>query len=425
MTESPLSQILRFCSLRLPSWLLKSSWSLVDQVSFAAANFLLNVFLARSLSAFEYGVFSVAFSIYVLIGVIHTALISEPMLVFGASKYNREFEKYLSTLVRLQWILSIVIAAVLLVLSVIALLINQILLASNLLALSITSPTILGLIFLRRTVYIRGQQYLAGLVGVIYLLLIFLLLMFSGVLLGTHIQPWHAFLIMGFSSLFGIFLLSKWLGLNIPISTFIMTTQVIKEHWNYGRWSLPANLLSWFPWNFPYIALATFSNVESTGYLRSYINLILPFLQIIAAMNTAIVPVLARRRYTINYHSFLTRILALIAIPSSIYWLLIGIGHNEIVGLLYSGRFIDRSNLLWILAFLPIIEGQIVVLVSGLRASEQSNLVFFIYLIGASLNVLTSIWFTKLWDLWGLAWSMFCTFASIYVSLLWVTLRRS
>jgi O-antigen/teichoic acid export membrane protein len=409
--------------LRLPSWLLKSSWSLVDQVSFAAASFLLNVFLAKSLSAFEYGVFSIAFSIYVLVVVIHTALISEPMLVFGASKYDREFEKYLSNLARLQWILSVIIVAVLLVLSVVTSLLSQNLLASNLVALSIASPAILALIFLRRTVYIRGQQHLAGLVGVIHLLLIFFLLMFSVLLLGTRIQPWHGFLIMGLSSLVCTILLSKWLGLNIFIATFSMSTEVIKEHWNYGRWSLPANLLSWFPWNFPYIALAIFSNGENTAYLRSYMNLILPFLHIITAMNTAIVSVLARHRYTIHYHRFLVRILVLIAIASSIYWLLLGIGHDEIVGFLYSGRFIDRSNLLWILACLPIFEGQIVVLVSGLRALEQSSLVFLVYLLGASVSILTSIWFIKLWDLWGLAWSMFCTFASMYVCLLWITLR--
>ena len=411
--------------MRLPSWLLKSSWSLVDQVSFAVASFLLNVFLARSLSAFEYGVFSLTFSIYVLIVVIHTALITEPMLVFGASRYDREFEKYLPALVRLQWVLSIVIVAVLFVLSLIALLTNQVLLASNLLALSTTSPAILTLIFLRRTVYIRGQQYLAGLVGVIHLLLIFFLLMFSGLLLGTRIQSWHGFLIMGLSSLVCTILLSRWLGLSIFIATFSMPTGVIKEHWNYGLWSLPANLLSWFPWNFPYIALAIFSDGENTAYLRSYMNLVLPFLHIITAMNTAIVPVLARHRHTTRYHRFLARILVLVAIASSTYWLLLGIGHDEIVGFLYSGRFTDRSHLLWILAFLPIFEGQIVVLVSGLRALERSSLVFLVYLLGASVSILTSIWFIKLWDLWGLAWSMFCTFASIYVSLLWVTLRRS
>jgi O-antigen/teichoic acid export membrane protein len=392
-------------------------------VSFAAASFLLNVFLAKSLSAFEYGVFSIAFSIYVLVVVIHTALITEPMLVFGASKYDREFEKYLSNLARLQWILSVIIVAMLLVLSVVTSLLNQNLLASNLLALSIASPAILALIFLRRTVYIRGQQHLAGLVGVIHLLLVLFLLMFSGLLLGTHIQPSHGFLIMGLSSLICAILLSKWLRLSIFIVTFSMPTEVIKEHWNYGRWSLPANLLSWFPWNFPYIAVAIFSNGENTAYLRSYMNLIIPFLHVITAVNTAIVPVLARHRYTVHYHRFLVRILVLVATASAIYWLFLGIGRDEIVGFLYSGRFVDRSNLLWILACLPIFEGQIVLLVSGLRALEQSSLVFLVYLLGASVSILTSIWFVKFWDLWGLSWSMFCTFASMYLCLLWITLR--
>lgn len=406
--------------MRLPSWLLKSSWSLLDQVSFAVANFGLNILLARNLSVAEYGMFSLVFSIYVLITTIHTALISEPMLVFGASRYSRELEKYLAILLRLQWIVSIGIAIMLLMVAVITLLIGQISLGYNLLALAIALPTILGLISLRRATYLRNQQHLAGLVGVMYMLLLI-----SGTLLATHIQSWHAFLMMGLASLCGMLLLGKGLWLNFPTPTPIMTKQVWGEHWSYGRWSLPANLLSWVPWNFPYITLAAFSSVENTAYLRSYMNLVLPVLQLIAAMNTAIVPVLARRRHDPNFRAFLTRMLLWVAMPSGMYWLLIGIGHTGIVGLLYSGRFIEFSNLLWILALLPLIEGQIVVLNSRLRALEQSNLVFFVYLLGSVVTVLTSIWFAQVWDLTGLVWSMFCAFASMYLSLLWITFRKS
>lgn len=406
--------------MRLPSWLLKSSWSLLDQVSFAVANFGLNILLARNLSVAEYGMFSLVFSIYVLITTIHTALISEPMLVFGASRYSRELEKYLAILLRLQWIISIGIAIMLLMVAVITLLIGQISLGYNLLALAIALPTILGLISLRRATYLRNQQHLAGLTGVMYMLLLI-----SGTLLATHIQSWHAFLIMGLASLCGMLLLGKGLWLNIPTPTPIMTKQVWGEHWSYGRWSLPANLLSWVPWNFPYITLAAFSSVENTAYLRSYMNLVLPVLQLIAAMNTAIVPVLGRRRHDPNFRAFLTRMLLWVAMPSGMYWLLIGIGHTGIVGWLYSGRFIEFSNLLWILTLLPLIEGQVVVLNSRLRALEQSNLVFFVYLLGSVVTVLTSIWFAQVWNLTGLVWSMFCAFASMYLSLLWITFRKS
>jgi hypothetical protein len=58
----------------------------------------LNVLLARWLVPQDYGAFTVAFAVFLLIGTFHTALLTEPMLVFGPSRYEGRFSEYLGAL---------------------------------------------------------------------------------------------------------------------------------------------------------------------------------------------------------------------------------------------------------------------------------------------------------------------------------------
>src|SRR5690606_25728151 len=78
----------------------KGFWAVMDQGLFAFSNFLVNILLARWLAPESYGAFSIAFSLFLVLGTFHTALLTEPMLVFGASKYRYSFAEYLRVLLR-------------------------------------------------------------------------------------------------------------------------------------------------------------------------------------------------------------------------------------------------------------------------------------------------------------------------------------
>ena len=79
-------------------WLQKGSFAILDQGLFAGTNFLINIFLARWLEPAQYGAFATAYSIFLLLGTFHTAILTEPMLVFGSGKYSRRFHEYLGFL---------------------------------------------------------------------------------------------------------------------------------------------------------------------------------------------------------------------------------------------------------------------------------------------------------------------------------------
>ena len=63
-------------------------------------NFVVNILLARWLTPAEYGAFALAYSVFVLLGVFHIAILIEPMLVFGPGRYRERFPEYLGILLR-------------------------------------------------------------------------------------------------------------------------------------------------------------------------------------------------------------------------------------------------------------------------------------------------------------------------------------
>src|SRR3712207_1992334 len=80
----------------LKRWVTKGLWAVLDQGFFASSNFVLNVLLARWLAPADYGAFSLAFAVFLLIGSLHTAVLTEPMLVFGPGKYKDRLSEYMA-----------------------------------------------------------------------------------------------------------------------------------------------------------------------------------------------------------------------------------------------------------------------------------------------------------------------------------------
>ena len=87
-------------------WVAKGAWAVLDQGVFALSNFGINIVMARWLAPRDYGAFTLAYSVFLLLGTVHSALLVEPMMVFGAGKYREKFPDYLSLLMRGHWLIT-------------------------------------------------------------------------------------------------------------------------------------------------------------------------------------------------------------------------------------------------------------------------------------------------------------------------------
>jgi thymidylate kinase len=82
----------------LKSWVLKCSTAIMDHGLISASNFLLGIVLARYLGSEQYGAYALAFSTFVLLSLVHSALAMEPMSVFAPSIYRNTLREYLGLL---------------------------------------------------------------------------------------------------------------------------------------------------------------------------------------------------------------------------------------------------------------------------------------------------------------------------------------
>src|SRR5262249_44810714 len=139
-------------------WIGGGFWTLADQGLLTTANFMLHVLLARWLLPQEYGAFTVAFSIFLLLGACHIALFSEPMVVYGPTWYGENLSTYLSALLYGYFGFAVCGSAILSVIGTSLWLSGFGMLASPLFAFSFCAPLLLFLSFMRGVYYVRLEE---------------------------------------------------------------------------------------------------------------------------------------------------------------------------------------------------------------------------------------------------------------------------
>src|SRR5829696_3659119 len=150
-------------------WVAKGAWAITDQALFALSNFGINILLARWLRPEEYGAFTLAYSIFLVLGTVHSALLADPMIVFGAGKYRDRLSAYVEALLRAHWLLTANGSVVLGIAAICVAMGGNRAIAYALLALAVANPFILLLWLMRRSCYIRVQPNLAASGGLVYM----------------------------------------------------------------------------------------------------------------------------------------------------------------------------------------------------------------------------------------------------------------
>jgi O-antigen/teichoic acid export membrane protein len=401
----------------------------LDQGLFATSNFAVSVLLARWLSANGYGAFSVGFAIFILVGVVHTAILSEPMLVFGSGKYKDRLPDYLSTLVYGHLGFAALGSLVLAITSAGFALFGSGSLSGVLLALAITEPFILFLWLMRRACYARLEPHLAASGGAIYMLL-----MLGGAYV-LYERGWlsaeSVFGVMGISSLVVGLWLAMRLGLKrMPLRGNDLARGSLENHWAYGRWSIANEALNWVPMNIYYLMLPLWGGLAAGAYLKALMNLIMPMSQAIWALSILLLPVLVRARGEdragTGHARFNSRVrLALIpfVLGPFLYWLLLGLFNYPLVSWLYDGRYTEHAALLWILGLSPVVASVKQVMGQSLRALERPDRLFWAYMLSATVTLTFGTGLVWIWGVVGAAIG-FLVSQGITAALALVLLRR-
>ncbi|HWP83573.1 MAG TPA: hypothetical protein VNN17_00145 [Terriglobia bacterium] len=363
--------------------------AVLDQGLFAGAHFALNVLLARWLSPESYGAFALSYSIFLFVAAVHTALITEPMMVFGSGKYRENASSYLGSLLGGHAALTVAGAMVLAVIAAACAGIYSPEVRRTLFTLSVCLFPLLLLWVTRRAFYFDFRPGWAVVGGVIYFLL---LVTFAGGLYRAGLLSSAT----GVLSMAGASLLAVGLHLGRLRPSWAaggrgLLLEVFREHWRYGRWALGSAFVSWFPMNIYYLALPLWRGLEEAGSLRALMNLANPLLHSITAISLLLFPVLVRhqqkgRRDLMARAGW--RFFWLFAFGSAAYLGPLWLFQREVFEILYGGKYAADSGWPLLLAgALPVGCAGTVVLGNILRACERPDGVFWSYLVASPLAV--------------------------------------
>lgn len=277
-------------SLTRRSWLQQGVFAVLDQGSYAGANFLLNVALARWLVGEAYGAFALTYAILLLMGAIYQGFLTEPMIVFGAGRFSDRYSDYLGVLLTLHFKITVPAGLGLIGIGIVSGLMGSPVSAMAFIGAGLSSPLLLLVWFSRRIFYVRAQPWISALGGFIYLVA----QMGGIVILRANLNSLTAYLVICASSVIaGAYLVLKAklrFGQDPEFSR-----SVLLEHWRYGKWAMGTAVVSWFPSNVYYVALPLFGvGFGVVGALKGLMNILAPVQQLVYATSAVLLPTVTR-----------------------------------------------------------------------------------------------------------------------------------
>lgn len=371
-----------------------------DQVLFGLASFTVNVMLARFVSPAQYGAFALAFFVFLLLGAAHTALLTEPMLVFGASTYETRLRGYLWRVLQLHLatagLLSAGVAAAAAVLwrfdpgagKALA-------------ALAVVTPFVLLLWLLRRVFYVRFELVWATVADGVYL--VATVAGIYAVHKLAHLDAMRAFLVMGGAAAIASGLLLAVLRPRADATTTLR--EVAGRHWRYGSWSVVAQALFWASGQVMTVLVPVVLGLGKLAALAATINLYRPLNPVLLAASAMLLPATAKAAAAgapiADMRRRIRRYNVLLGGSVLAYGLVLSVGAKPILHHLYAGRYDGQAGLVLLLALTNTASTVVQVQTVLLKATGHVRTVPLIWGLSAALVLVLSVPAMLLWGLTG------------------------
>ncbi len=370
-------------SSALTRWLRRDGFAILDQALFYGANFVANVLLARWLGPSAYGAFAVGLSIFYLAGALHTAVLTEPMMVFGGRKYAGDFQWYVGLLLKYHWpvagIGAVAIAAG-------AFLIQRIgspAMANALWGVAAATPFILYAWFVRPACYVRRVAQWAALGSGVYAIVV---LGIIAELEHAHaLTPLTGFGAMGAASLIGALATTLLLGPHWreTASERAARRGVFADHWAYGSWNAIATVAQWSSSQILIVLTPIFLNLEAAAAIGVMSVLMRPLFPVIRSITPLMLPrvtseigVAGRmrdlRRYVLGW-------LGVCGGGALLYGLAVTIFYEPIARHFFGGKYHGYASLVLLFGLAYAASAAVQVMSVVIRAAGQTRLIALIW----------------------------------------------
>ena len=377
---------------RHSGWIRHGALAITDQGLISGSNFLLSIMLARSLGPVGYGMYALGFAAYMLALSFFQALMLEPAIVLGASEYQDEFPAYMSGLLRLQAVLSLLqvclfVLAAAVCASVPALRSG----VGMLLGLAVGCPLLLLFWLLRTASYVASKSAAATKAALVYCIV--LLICFALTERFGALNPGTAFSIMGIAgAVAAIWLLvvlkPAWRSTRPGMMT------LAREHWDFGRWEISKVGVDWVSENFAYAVSGAVLGVSEAGALKALATLFVPLNQTLTALRRLCLPYLSRvYKQGGNERSVeaIRNVGAVYSVIALLYCVGMTVSAHWIVSSLYRGKYQEIAGLTPWFSLALMFTIPIMVFDMALRAIRLPKAIFISSSL-AIVPVLITVW---------------------------------
>ena len=394
----------------------KGFQALLAQGLISGMNFVLSVLLARWLVASQYGAYTLAFSVFLVVSSFHNSLLLEPMAVLGPASHGKSLRGYVGKLVGLHFAVATSLAVAM---AIAGMVISRLPhfggLSEALWGACLATPWVLFLWFARQAAYLEMRPDIAVKGAIAYAATI-LLMIFE---LHAHgrLTPFSAFLTLAVGAIASGVLLIFWIRPKFRSSPDDAKFAMIwKQHWVYGRWVLLTSLVFWFSGQAAYYFIAAaYLKMEDVGTISALQNLVAPLSQFLTALSLLLLPwasmQLAGKDAALFPRAIRRVTLLFSAVGVAYFIFVVGFG-KQLTALLYHGKYSGSVALIPMLAlsqaFMAISQGPVI----GLRAMQRPSRIFAGYSVAAVFSILVGLALTRHWgargNVTGMAASSFC-----------------
>ena len=405
----------------------KGSLALFAQLLISGMNFVLTLLLARWLMPYQYGAYTLAFTILLVALSVHTALILEPMGVLGPALHGKSLAGYVGKLIRLNFALAIGLAITMAIGgAAISGLPHFAGLSGALAGACLAAPWFLFFWFVRQAAYLEMRPDIAVKGAISYAVAI--LLMIFGLHAFGWLTPIGAFLTLAVAGVVGgvpMLVRIRPKFRSSPTDTSLAT--IWKQHWVYGRWVVVTAFVYWVSGQGAYYFIAAaYLKMDDVGTISALQNLVAPLSQFPTALSLLLLPWASTQlagKDAAAFQGGIRRITLLFTGVGIAYFILVVAFGRQLTVLLYHGKYIQSVALIPMLAlcqvFMAISQGPVI----GLRAMQRPSRIFLGSVVAAAFSIPVGLALTRYWgalgNVTGMAASSLCflvTMAYCYYS---------
>ncbi len=385
----------------------KQLFALGDQALVSGSNFILGILLARELGLNAYGSFALAWMGVLFVSSLHQAFMVSPMMTFAPKKGN--IINYLTATKWMQLVFAVLIFGLTYLVMAIG---GNYFLTENLQSVKWLLPLVTALYvchdYFRKKYYILNTPIKAFLLDALsygfQLVCLLYYTFYADLSLATAFWVINAAFVLAI--VVALFDEKKW-----SIDIALIKENVI-AHWHYAKWLIGKAVLQWLSGNYFIIAAGGLLSVAAVGVIRIAQNVIGVLNVFFLAMENY-VPVNAAKVHNDSGDQALYQYLKNITFKSSGIILgiivLLAIFAEPIIEWLYGAEYTAYAYVLRGFALLNIFVFVGMPLRFAIRTLEQTQGIFFAYLLSTLFSLFFAYPFIQWWGLYGVIGGLIIT----------------